>query len=72
MASDIKPGELWSVVMSWVNWFVSQLLQLAWIGIALGLFVWVAGEYGFRVPFLRPTPPATWIYAAGILYLLRR
>lgn len=69
---ELKPAALWALVMSWVIWFVNQLLQLAWVGVGLGLFVWVAGEYGFRIPYLYVAAnPATWIYAAGILWLLR-
>lgn len=70
---EVKPGAIWGLVISWITWFVHQLLQLAWIGVAVGLFVWIAGEYGFRIPYLYVSAsPAVWIYAAGILYLLRK
>ncbi len=69
---EVKPAAIWGLVVSWLTWFVNQLLVLAWVGVALGLFGWVAGEYGFNIPFLSAANPATWIYAAGILYLIRR
>lgn len=70
---DLKPGAIWSLIQSWIGWLAGQLLWLAWVGMAVSLFVWVATEYGFRIPFLyAPGSPTTWIYAAGVYYLIRK
>lgn len=59
-------------IRGYIDFLIGYIKWATGVAIALALFVMVAEQYGFRVPYLAVSSNVnTWAYLAGVYWLSR-